>query len=210
MSKKKYRTEQEDFWAGSFGSEYIDRNQGAAVIASNLDFFSRALRQASNIKACIEFGANIGMNLKALKLLFPDVELNAVEINSDAAAYLEQFISPKNVHCYSLLDYNSPGKYDLVLIKGVLIHLNPDFLDHAYNVIYSAVGKYLLIAEYYNPTPVTITYRGHVNRLFKRDFAGEMLEKYKDLKLIDYGFVYRRDPKFPQDDISWFLLSKQC
>jgi len=44
--------------------------------------------------------------------------------------------------------------------------------------------------------------------LFKRDFAGEMLERFADLKLLDYGFVYRRDPNFPQDDITWFLLEK--
>jgi spore coat polysaccharide biosynthesis protein SpsF len=43
--------------------------------------------------------------------------------------------------------------------------------------------------------------------LFKRDFAGEMLDKYADLKLCDYGFVYHRE-KFSQDDISWFLLEK--
>ena len=35
------------------------------------------------------------------------------------------------------------------------------------------------------------------------------MEKYNDLKLIDYGFSYRRDPNFPQDDISWFLLEKR-
>jgi spore coat polysaccharide biosynthesis protein SpsF len=36
-----------------------------------------------------------------------------------------------------------------------------------------------------------------------------MLEKYPDLKLIDYGFCYKRDPAFPQDDVTWFLLGKR-
>ena len=53
-----------------------------------------------------------------------------------------------------------------------------------------------------------LNYRGHKDRLFKRDFAGEMLEKFPDLKLVDYGFSYRKDPAFPQDDITWFLLKK--
>jgi spore coat polysaccharide biosynthesis protein SpsF len=26
--------------------------------------------------------------------------------------------------------------------------------------------------------------------------------------LVDYGFAYHRDPAFPQDDITWFLLEK--
>ena len=62
--------------------------------------------------------------------------------------------------------------------------------------------------EYYNPSPVAIMYRGHDDRLFKRDFCGELLDKYKDLELVDYGFCYRRDPVFQQDDMTWFLMRK--
>jgi spore coat polysaccharide biosynthesis protein SpsF len=65
-----------------------------------------------------------------------------------------------------------------------------------------------MIAEYYNPSPTAMSYRGNSNKLFKRDFAGEMLNKYPDLELIDYKFVYHRDNNFPQDDITWFLLKK--
>jgi len=36
-----YKTEQEAFWAGEFGNDYIDRNQGDALLASNLDFLAR-------------------------------------------------------------------------------------------------------------------------------------------------------------------------
>ena len=36
----------------------------------------------------------------------------------------------------------------------------------------------------------------------------EMIEKYEELKLLDYGFAYHKDENFPQDDISWFLLRK--
>ena len=64
-----------------------------------------------------------------------------------------------------------------------------------------------MIAEYFNPYPVRINYRGHKNKLFKRDFAGEFLKKTKKFKIIDYGFVYSKD-KFPQDDLTWFLLKK--
>jgi spore coat polysaccharide biosynthesis protein SpsF len=63
------------------------------------------------------------------------------------------------------------------------------------------------LAEYYSPSRVEIKYRGHKNKLFKRDFAGEMLDQFSDLSLTDYGFVYHRD-EFPQDDINWFLLEK--
>jgi spore coat polysaccharide biosynthesis protein SpsF len=39
--------------------------------------------------------------------------------------------------------------------------------------------------------------------------AGEMMERYPDLALVDYGFLYHKDPVFPQDDITWFLMEKR-
>jgi spore coat polysaccharide biosynthesis protein SpsF len=74
--------------------------------------------------------------------------------------------------------------------------------------MYNLSNKYILIAEYYSRDVREINYRGNENKLFKRDFCGEIMDKYKDLKLIDYGFVYYRDNNYPLDDISWFLLKK--
>jgi pseudaminic acid biosynthesis-associated methylase len=75
--------------------------------------------------------------------------------------------------------------------------------------MFNASNRYILVAEYFNPSPVAIPYRGHNDRLFKRDFAGEMLDRYYNLELLDYGFAYHRDPLFPQDDITWFMLEKK-
>ena len=82
-------------------------------------------------------------------------------------------------------------------------------LPGVHEKLVAAGSRYLLVVEYYNPVPVTIPYRGHTNRLFKRDFAGELMDSYPEMQLLDYGFVYRRDPNFPQDDITWFLMEKR-
>ncbi len=203
-----FKTEQEAFWAGDFGTEYIQRNQGDDLLASNLSFFAKALRMAHGVESCIEFGANVGMNLKALKLLYPAQEQHGIEINADAVSELAQIIPPNHVHHSSILDFNPQRTWDLALIKGVLIHINPEALPQVYDKLVAASGKYLLVAEYYNPTPVAIPYRGHTDRLFKRDFAGEIMDRYPQMKLVDYGFVYRRDPSFPQDDLTFFLMEK--
>ena len=203
-----FKTEQETFWAGSFGNEYIQRNQGDALLASNLNFFSTALRTACGVKSCIEFGANIGMNLKAMKLLYPAVELHGIEINTGASNELARVIPAGNVVNSSILDFAPLQTWDLVLIKGVLIHINPASLLSVYDKLVASCARYLLVAEYYNPTPVAIPYRGHNDRLFKRDFAGEILERHSQMRLLDYGFAYRRDPCFPQDDITWFLMER--
>lgn len=205
-----FRTEQETFWAGEFGTAYMQRNQGDALLASNLAFFAKALRAARGVGSCIEFGANIGMNLRALKLLHPAQQQFGIEINADAARELGQVIPPQHVHHGSILDFTPRQTWDLVLVKGVLIHVNPDALPQVYDTIVASCGKFMLIAEYYSPHPVAIPYRGHADRLFKRDFAGEIMDRHPQMKLLDYGFAYRRDPDFPQDDINWFLLERRA
>lgn len=205
---KQFKTLQEEFWAGDFGNKYISRNDSPELLASNLNFFSQALKQAGQISSCLEFGANIGMNLKALKLLYPKIKLQGIEINSIAAKELANLIGSSNVFEGSIFDYKGTDQVELSLIKGVLIHINPKKLNVVYEKLYKTSMRFILICEYYNPSPLAINYRGHNNRLFKRDFAGELLEKYPDLRLIDYGFSYKRDVVFPQDDINWFLLKK--
>ncbi len=208
MNQIKFKTEQETFWAGTFGAEYINRNDSKELIASNLSFFSKALKATGKVDSCIEFGANIGMNLRALKLLFPGMQQFGIEINPEAVKGLQEFVGNNNVFTGSIFDYQVSNLFDLVLIKGVLIHINPEMLEHVYRKLYESSSCYILVCEYYNPSPMSIPYRGHTDRLFKRDFCGEMLDLFHDLKLIDYGFVYKRDPAFPQDDITWFLMRK--
>lgn len=202
-----YKTEQEDFWASKFGDEYTTRNMGDAIIASNTALFSNILMNTSNIRSVIEFGANIGLNLVAISRLLPNISLSAVELNKRAADELKKL---QNVQVFneSILDFTIEKVYDFVLIKTVLIHICPDYLPAVYEKLYHASCRYICLAEYYNPIPVEVEYRGHKDKLYKRNFSGEMLDKYPDLNLVDYGFVYHRDSNFPQDDITWFLLEK--
>ena len=206
------KTEQEKFWAGKFGTEYSDRNVGANILASNIALFADIFKRIPKLNSVIEFGPNIGLNLKALDLLYPGQEQVAVEINQVAANKINVALPNTKVFNLAISDFDSGmlsnGLCDLALIKGVLIHINPDQLKMVYKKLYESTKKFILICEYYNPKPDTVTYRGHVDKLFRRDFAGEMLDIYSDLTLVNYGFAYHRDPSFPQDDATWFLLEK--
>ena len=204
----KIKTPQEEFWAGEFGNAYIERNMSDQLLASNVHYFSRILEACSKVDNVLELGANIGMNMKALRILLPHASLSGVEINKQA---YEQLISINGVkgHLSSIYDFTPEQSYDFVFIKGVLIHLDPDMLSVAYEKLYSCSSKYICIGEYYNPSPVALNYRGHEGKLFKRDFAGEFMDQYPDVELVKYGFAYRKDPLFPQDDINWFLLRKK-
>jgi pseudaminic acid biosynthesis-associated methylase len=206
---KNFKTEQEQFWASEFGNEYILRNIGSNLLASNINMFSKILSATRDVSSCIEFGANIGMNLQAIKLIKPDIEPYAIEINTEAVKLLEKVIPATNIYNGSILEYVPNRLFDFVFIKGVLIHINPNELEKVYEKLYNCCGSYLMIAEYYNPTPVSIPYRGHSEKLFKRDFAGEFMGRYPQMELLTYGFEYHGDNNFPQDDVTWFLMKKK-
>ncbi|MDX5494045.1 MAG: methyltransferase domain-containing protein [Alphaproteobacteria bacterium] len=202
-----YRTEQENFWSGEFGEAYIERNQGERLLAANTVKFGQVLRSAPGIRSAVELGCNIGLNLQALKRLNKDFDLCGYEINEVAVGKARD-LGIAEIHQGSIIEPLSPGRqFDLAFTSGVLIHINPDELAKVYDNLNTLSSRYILVVEYYNPTPVTVNYRGHDNRLFKRDFAGEIIDRF-GLKLRDYGFLYHRDNYFPQDDLTWFLLEK--
>lgn len=202
-----FNTEQENFWAGEFGEGYIDRNKSEQLITANVITFGQILRSAPKITSVVELGCNIGNNLKALNRINSKFDLAGYEINKTAASEAAK-LEVANVTNGTILDPLPTDKtFDLSFTKGVLIHINPESLNKVYENLYNLSNRYILVCEYYNPSPVTVNYRGNEDRLFKRDFAGELIDKY-DLRLVDYGFTYHRDNYFPQDDITWFLLEK--
>jgi pseudaminic acid biosynthesis-associated methylase len=204
-----YRTEQEQFWAGDFGDEYMARNAGDSLLATDLGLFSKVLSHVTEPPlSLIEFGANVGMNLRALRGLLPACELHAIEINEKAAEQLRTFLPADRVYHDSILEFKPHRTWDIALIKGVLIHINPDELPAVYDKLHAASARYIVVCEYYSPVPVEVAYRGHAGRLFKRDFAGEILDRFSDTRLVGYGFQYHRDPVHPADDVTWFVLEK--
>jgi spore coat polysaccharide biosynthesis protein SpsF len=206
--RTEFKTAQERFWAGTFGDDYAERNKGKGLLAANIALFSEILAHTEKVDSVLEFGANIGMNLLAIKQLRPEAELSAIEINETAAVSLAQ-MEGVQVYAKSVLHYEPDHERDFVFSKGLLIHINPNELERVYDLMYRSSRRYVCVTEYYNPSPVEVSYRGHEGKLFKRDFAGEMLDTYPDLTLLHYGFVYHRNSHFPQDDMTWLLMEKR-
>lgn len=198
-------TEQEKFWKDKFGKEYISRNK----LVNKFQFIGKNLiNNKIKIKSAIELGSNIGLNLDAIKKIYPRIKTFGVEINNHAFNILKKKHLASNC---SILEFIVKEKFDLVITLGVLIHQNPKTLNQIYEKIYELTKKYIYISEYFNPTPVVVTYRGNKNKLFKRDFAKEIWMKYPKLKLINYGFHWSEDPSFERntcDNENWFLFKK--
>ncbi|MDA7798346.1 methyltransferase [bacterium] len=202
------KDEQELFWSGDFGNSYLDRNNDKDMLAGKISLFAQATKRLNPIHSVIELGCNRGLNAHAIKALYPNCEYTGVEIGDKAYAALQENSSVDFSIFSSIYDVVAEKKYDLVLVAGVLIHLNPNKLSQVYSLVAQLSKSNVIFAEYYNPTPVAIEYRGHKNKLFKRDFAGEFMERH-DFILRDYGFVYSRDPKFDYDDLTWFTMEKK-
>ena len=203
-----FSTPQEEFWTGEFGREYMARNAGEDVINSNLLLFGTIMKNAPGVRSVLELGCNIGLNLEALKRIDSRFALTGYEINA-AAADVARRKNIAEIHQGTIVEKLDAGQtFDLTFSKTVLIHINPDLLPQVYDNLYRLSNRYIMVCEYYNPTPVVVNYRGHTDRLFKRDFAGEMIDKY-GLRLVNYGFAYHRDNYLRyQDDVTWFLLEK--
>ncbi|MFC3122162.1 pseudaminic acid biosynthesis-associated methylase [Agaribacter flavus] len=203
---QEYKTEQEAFWAEDFGTDYIKRNNSAQLYHSKVATWAKMLKATAGLTSVLELGCNIGLNLKAIHGLNPSVKLQGVEINQEAATQAAN-LGIADIYQDTILNKLELSPVDLTFTAGVLIHINPDRLHVVYRNLVNLSRRYVLVAEYYNPSPVSIEYRGHQDRLFKRDFAGELMSEF-GLKLVDYGFVYKRDNWTPMDDITWFLLEK--
>jgi len=200
---------QDAFWTDEYAEDYRKKNskfdnelgrQGWAEILGKADLVD---------KTYLEVGCNIGRNLDQLSLLDPSLKPSVIEISSKALEFVRSRHELHRSFCGPAQEASFPkGAYELVFTCGVLIHVPPDDLLDVMAKMYEWSSKYVVIAEYFNRTPVSIEYQGRQNLLFKRDF-GAMLADNFEVSLVDYGFLWGRiyDPA-GFDDITWWLFEK--
>ena len=198
-------------WTGEFGNAYTERNAtNEAEIERRIDMWRRVLRPLSDDppESCLEVGANVGINLRALRAL-RTLEMHALEPNAKAREILlEDHVVPAEhilsgtAERISLADES----IDLVFTSGVLIHVPPECLEAACREMYRVARRYLLTIEYFANEPETKTYRGREGLLFKRDFGAFWLDLFPTLAVVDYGFLWK--PATGLDNLTWWLFEK--
>lgn len=205
---------EEQFWQGDFGNDYTARNIN--FVENNYQMFGKIFCykrdsdrfgnvRYKDIKSIIEFGCGTAMNLKALQRIFPNAIFEGWEINNNAIKTIIDLNKNINVVPISILDCDYENRFDLILSKGLLIHISPENINRAYQSLYNTSKKYILIAEYYNPIEVEINYRGNTGKLWKRDDYGNLKKLYPNISLLDYGFISKYS-EYPQDDLNWWLI----
>lgn len=180
---------QDEFW--SHNESYITRNT-----SFDTSLGIRAWKQilsgiSEDISSVLDCGSNIGRNIGMLmnEELLPNASYTAVDINADALKVLKGSFPGVNILHSNLLNLQMESDFDLVFTSGVLIHLQPKTLESIYRNLISWTRKYLIMIEYFNKTPVEISYRGSNGLLWKRDFGREFLE-LSGWQVHSYGFLW--------------------
>ncbi|WP_337185525.1 pseudaminic acid biosynthesis-associated methylase [Phenylobacterium sp.] len=198
-------------WSGDFGDRYTERNAASAdAVRGRARVWGEVFRSivGDMPTSAIEVGPNVGLNLRGIRAL-ADMELWGIEPNPAARERLvaDGVLPADRViegfgHEIPLAD----GAVEMAFTAGVLIHVDPSLLERTMREIHRVSSKYVFCAEYFSPKPETITYRGETDLLFKNDFGSLYLDNFPDLKLVDYGFFWRRTTVM--DDSTWWLFRK--
>ena len=198
-------TRQAEYWSGPDGDQYHDRQE--VPVDSNMEFFARVFTRCE-AQSFLEFGCGAGLNLEALSIwdMGPDLVLTGLEINPRAAERARHWGEVDVVDITEPLA--DPRQAEVTFTKGVLIHVPDDRLKQAAQNLVDCSTQWIMVAEYYSPTPREIRYRDQDGLCWARDYAGLIKAVDPTLQLVDYGFHSRYD-EHPQDDITWFLFKKR-
>lgn len=211
MAKPTADTDQLRFWRGEFGKDYVGRNDAnPELLRPRVAMWAPILRAlaGSPPASALEVGCNIGLNLRAISTL-SDATLYGLEPNDDACKILvrDQVLPAERVLNANAFEIPmADGAVDLAFTSGVLIHIHPDDLGRACDEIHRVAQRYIVCVEYFADQPEGKPYRGHEDRLFKRDFGGFYLDRFPGLELVDCGFFWKRTTGL--DNLTWWAFRK--
>lgn len=213
MTKKKGDTAQLQFWRGDFGNSYIDRNAASAEhLRARVAMWAKIMNclVGDPPRSILEVGSNIGNNLRALRTL-TGADMYALEPNAEARRILVgDGVVPADqaLAGFAAKVPMADGAVDMAFTSGVLIHIHPDDLLASMCEIHRVARRHVVCIEYFSDKPEMIPYRGEDDRLFKRDFGGYYLDAFPDLRIVDYGFAWKRLTRL--DNLTWWVLEKRA
>jgi pseudaminic acid biosynthesis-associated methylase len=185
-------TEQTDFWSGSFGKEYTERNTrtpeewdqfykdvyGVTKLKINQALIGHLPREIK----ILEVGCNTGMQLEGLQRM-GFTNLYGAELQEYAVEKAKKYTRGINIIQASGFDLPFRDAYfDLVCTNGVLIHIAPGDLKSFMSEMIRCSKRYIMGFEYFSEQAENINYRGNENKLWKADYADLFTQSFPQLK----------------------------
>jgi pseudaminic acid biosynthesis-associated methylase len=204
------KTPQEEFWSDKITESYARDNSNFDETLG-LIAWEKILSKVNNsdISSYLECGSNIGRNIGFLSRLLPSASASIIEL---AKAPYEKCLREFKIDqsfLGPLKNATFNRQFDFVFSSGVLIHIQPDDLLNSMKRMFELSSRYIMIAEYFNRTPVMVSYHGEDDRLFKRDFGKLFVENF-DCKIVDYGFLWGFEfDSAGFDDVTYWVFEKK-
>ncbi|GGF91475.1 pseudaminic acid biosynthesis-associated methylase [Paenibacillus abyssi] len=208
-------TEQIEFWQGSFGKEYTDRNTFSVEQLDQIykeqygvtrtEMNEQFVGQLAECRT-LEVGCNVGNILLHLQSIgFND--LYGVELQPYAVEKAKERTNHINVLQGSAFDLPFKDRYfPLVYTSGVLIHLSPDHIAMVMDEMYRVSNRYIWGFEYYSDHYEEINYHGQSGKMWKSDFVSLFVSRYPDLQIVkETKYKYVKNDNVDQ----MYLLEKR-
>lgn len=169
-----------ELWAGEFGNDYLARNQVNWL--ERVPFWNRIMRR-TGARSVFEMGVNAGWNLSAILHDHLWAEVAGNDINPLACAQAQA----AGLNVVNKLDFTTevPGKFELVFTAGVLIHIEPEYLEEVMRALVEKSYRWVLAVEYEADTETQVEYRGHTEKCWKRPYGD--LYQALGLNLVERG-----------------------
>lgn len=193
-------------WLGDFGESYLERNDFETDEEFNEIILKRHGRTRDDINQewladiprdsrILEIGANIGNQLRALKRI-GFKHLYGVELQRRAVDRAKEVNPGIDIVEGSAFDVPfKDGFFDFVFTNNVLIHFAPDDVTKVMDEMYRLSNKYIWGFEPYAKEFTVVNYREHESLMWKADYCGIFLERFKKLRLVrDELFDFLDDP----------------
>lgn len=206
-------SEQREIWSGTFGDLYINRNQTIEQVNENFkketgitvqsifeDFFAKIPKNYS----ILELGCNIGVNISMLnKMGFQ--EITGIEINKKASDIASKNNPYAKIVNSSIEEFEAQQTYDVVFTAGVLIHINPNYLNFIIKKIVNLSREYIFGFEYFSEDLKEVKYRNQLNSCWKQNFPKLYLTSFPNLKMKKIKKIFYKETDLV--DVA-FLLQK--
>lgn len=133
-------------------------------------------------KSVLEFGCNVGGNLREIAAVDPSIKLSGIELNEEAIAVGKRDVLPPNAEVIqgSMADASKlfKGQTDIVFSSAAAMHCDDDIFAGAKASALSIAGKAIVHLEYHAWTPADL-YNGRqwrssfLSDRWIRDYVGE-------------------------------------
>ena len=191
-----YDTPQLKVWKSQFGRDWADRNKSLNALARSVAFqriLDSLKEPARNI---LEVGCGPGANLMALRQVgYMPKELAGMDPMNFGTLEFADF---KVGDCFNV-PYPD-ASFDMVFTSGVLMHVEAKDLSRASTELSRVARKYVMLIEYYSFEEEMISWRGHDNLLFKRNYRNFLPN------LLQIGFLGKEDG---WDDCNVWIFGKE-